>query len=290
MGFSDGIQRSSSFSLTDFKDFDNCLFRFFVSHHLGLGKKYEIAVGSFNLALGTLLDESIKLYLKVKIREKENIPFIVKAAMNKILDKLSRQKESSFYSTSKNFLNEDLFEEAVKVFKGYYDQLDGKIKSSLGEVGFCEWIIKDDPSTGSGRVFKLWGGPDTIEMGNDGVPEVCDYKLMDPTEEKKENLDFELSSNLYMLLCVKKLTKLGFEKARFCIRFWKDAKDESLKKDFYLSDVFEFEVIFKKKINEIMKTKEFLFCERNFCHACKSVNRDIYIEELKNLKLTLQKK
>lgn len=288
MGFNDGISRANSFSLTDFKDFDSCSFRFFVSHHLGLGKKYEIAVGSFSLALGTLLDESIKLFLNLKMgqRKKEIIPAVIKHSMKKILDKIKSQKDPSFYSPSKEFLNEKLFEKAVKVFESYFEQLGGKIKLSLSEVGFCEWIIKDE-----GNFYKLWGGPDTIEMGKDGVPEVCDYKLMDPTEEKKQNLDFELSSSLYMLLCARKLINLGFEKARFCIRFWKNGKDDSLKKDFYLSDIFEFEVIFKKKIKEIISTKVLIFCERPFCNACKSKERENFIMELKKIKfLPLQNK
>lgn len=282
MGFKDGISRANSFSLSDFKDFNNCLFRFFVSHHLGLGKKYEISTGNFNMALGTLLDESIKLYLTSSDKEKtkDNIPRIVRKAMNKILDKIAGQIEPSFYSSSKDFLNEDLYEEAVRIFSEYYDQLDGKIKPSLAEVGFCEWIMKDIDNT-----FKIWGGPDTIEMGEDGIPEVCDYKFMDPTDEKKQSLDFEFSANIYMLLVLKKLTSLGFEKARFCIRFWKDGKDETLKKDFYLSDVFEFEPIYKKRIKEILDTKRFIFCEGKFCNACKSPDRDIFVEELKSLNL-----
>lgn len=273
MGFSDGIPRANSFSLTDFKDFDSCSFRFFVSHHLGLGKKYEIAVGSFSLALGTLLDESIKLFLATKAQG--NISHIVRGALNKIQSIVSKQTGPSFYSSSKDFLDRELLEEAIEIFEKYYKDLNGKMKPSLGEVEFCERIIKDESN-----FYKIWGSPDTIEMGEDGVPEVCDYKFMDPTEEKKQNLDFELSSSLYMLLCARKLINLGFEKARFCIRFWKKGKDDSLKKDFYLSDVFEFEVIFKKKIKEIINTKEFIFCEKPFCNACKSKEREIFVIEL----------
>ena len=54
----------NGYSLTDFHDFEECKFRFFVRHHLG--KKYEIAKGSRQMALGVLLDRSIKEIHKYK--------------------------------------------------------------------------------------------------------------------------------------------------------------------------------------------------------------------------------
>ena len=84
---------------------------------------------------------------------------------------------------------------------------------------------------------------------------------------------------------LRRLSNLGFEKARFCIRFWKDGKDRTLEKDFYLSDVFEAEPIFKNKIKEILNAKEFVFCERKYCSACRHPDREVFIENLKTKNL-----
>jgi len=287
MPFNDGIPRTHSFSLTDFHEFDYCPFRFFVFHHLG--KKYEMAEGSRNLALGSLLDASIKLFHKTKSygQPKEYIKNLIQASCNKMMEKVAKQSSPSFYSAIKDFLNDDLCEEAAAIFINYYKALDLKIKPAIMEVGFCEWVIEtDDPSTGrSGQVYKLWGGPDTLEMGEDGIPEVVDYKFRENIEVGKDNMDMDLMPKIYMLLVCNKLLEKGYKKARFVVRFWQDPKDDSFFEEFDLERVRDFEDIFKERIEEIFNTSVFKFCEKGFCKACKSDQRTLFLKELEDKKL-----
>ncbi len=309
MPFNDGIDRKYSFSLTDFHDFDYCPFRFFLFHHLGLGKKYELAEGSYNMALGCLLDETIKLFHKQSFSTSKQsfftsktksygqpplyIESLIKASCKKILDKIAYQNSPSFYSCLKPFLDDGLCKQATDVFINYYLRLDKKIKKSITEVGFCEWIVKDDPSTdstsslqaGSGQAFKLWGGPDTIEMGDGGIPEICDYKYRENKENGKESFDMDLMPKLYTLLCCKKLLDLGFKKVRFIIRLWLEPKNNSYYEEFDLEKVAQIEEIFKQKILRILNTREIIFCEKPFCKACNSDKRSIYLTLCKNKNL-----
>lgn len=296
MPFNDGIPRTHSFSLTDFHDFDFCPFRFFVFHHLG--KKYELAEGSVNLALGSLLDETIKQFHITKSYGQPPlyIKNLVKAARNKMLEKEARQTPPSFYSAIKPFLNDELCERASEVFINYYLTLDKKIKPSIDEVGFCEWIIKGD-----GGVFKLWGGPDALEMGDDGIPEIVDYKLRETlsfnseeaqnyklhANKNKNSLDMDLMPKIYTLLVVKKLKEMGFNKARFIVRLWLDPKNKDYYEEFDLDSVVNFEEIFKGRINKILTTQELKFCEREFCKACSSDQRMLFLKELKAKKLII---
>src|SRR5258708_30098898 len=62
MPYGDGIPKINCYSLTDLHDFEQCPFRFYVRHHLD--RKYEIDESSAVIALGNLLDQSIKRFHK----------------------------------------------------------------------------------------------------------------------------------------------------------------------------------------------------------------------------------
>src|SRR5216684_1684017 len=62
MSYGDGIPKIKCYSLTDFHDFESCPFRFFVMHHLD--RKYDIDESSAVIALGNILDQSIKRFHK----------------------------------------------------------------------------------------------------------------------------------------------------------------------------------------------------------------------------------
>lgn len=280
MPFNDGISRINSFSLTDFHEFDYCPFRFFVFHHLG--KKYEMAEGSRPLALGSLLDETIKLFHKTKSygQPPEYVRNLVRAACNKMLEKEAKQSSPSFYSAIKDFLDDELCKEAEEIFVNYYLALNKKIKPAIDEVGFCEWIINSENG-----VWKLWGGPDTLEMGEDGVPEIVDYKYRENIENGKNNMDMDLMPKIYTMLVSKKLLEKGFRKARFIVRFWQDPKEEGFFEEFDLEEIAKYEEVFKQRIEKIFNTSEIKFCEKVFCKACKSEQRLLFIKELENKKL-----
>lgn len=277
MPFNDGILRQYCFSLGDFHTFEFCSFRFLVYHHLE--KKYELEEGSYNMALGSLLDETIKLLHKSKAygQPPQYFKNLVKAVSNKMLEKIAKQSGPSFYSGVKKFLNDDLCEKATEVFINYYEAVGRRIKLSVGEVGFCEWIIQ----TELGTKYKLWGGPDTLEMGDDGVPEVCDYKYREDNNNK-DNIDMDLMPKIYILLCLEKLQKLGYKKARFMVRFWLDPKNNNYYEEFNLEKVKQYEEHFKDRIERILSSNEIKFCEKPFCGACKSERRDDFLLELKS--------
>lgn len=280
MPFNDGIPRTHSFSLTDFHEFDHCPFRFFVFHHLG--KKYEMAEGSRNLALGSLLDEAIKLFHKTKSygQPPGYIKNLIFAARNKMFEKEAKQSSPSFYSAIKEFLNDELCKEATDIFINYYLALNQKIKPAIDEVGFCEWVIESEDGS-----FKLWGGPDTLEMGEDGIPEIVDYKFRENIEVGKDNMDMDLMPKIYTMLVSKKLLDKGFKKVRFVVRFWQDPLENNFFEEFDLEDVAKYEEIFRQRIEEIFNTTKIKFCEKDFCKACKSDQRILFIKELEQKKL-----
>ncbi len=279
MPYGDGIDRKYSFSLTDFHDFDHCSFRFFVFHHFGLGKKYELAEGNYNMALGSLLDETLKLFHKTKSYGKppEYILGLIKASCNKMINKVSSQSSPSFYSAIEPFLDEKLCQKALEIFTNYYQELNQKINESFADPGFCEWIIEDEENS---KKYKLWGGPDALEMGKDDIPEVVDYKYRADSESGKENIDMELMPKMYILLCLNKLKSLNFKKARFRIRFWLDSKEDNFFEDFDLDQVQSLQEQFKQKILKILQTQEVSFCEKPFCKVCHSPRRSEFLREL----------
>lgn len=264
--------------MTDFHDFDYCQFRFFVKHHLD--RKYEIEAGNESLALGILLDQAIKIFHESKAYGKpvDYLPNLIKAAENFVRAKVAKQSTPSFYSAIVPFLTPELISKATTIFQNYYRVLEGQIKQSIAPVNFCEWIIGDLDLPGS--AFKLWGGPDTLELGEDGIPEIVDYKSRENIERGKDGMDMDLMPKLYTLLCAKQLLGKGYTKARFIVRFWQDPKEASFYEEFDLENIASIEGLFKQKIDRITSTTEVSLCEKNFCSACKSDKRDEYIAEL----------
>lgn len=274
MPFNDGIDRIHSFSLGDFKDFEVCPFRFFVKHHLQ--QKYQLEEGSSSMAIGCLLDQSIKIFHLSKAygQPKEYLKNIVKRARSVIKEMVQAQKEPSFYSAVLPFLDDQTTLKVIDILEDYYLKLQGRIKLTLGKVGFCEWVIKTN--TGC---FKLWGGPDTFEMG-DNMPEVCDYKYFEDNEKGKASLDMDLMPKIYTLLSSNYLKSKGYNRSRFIIRFWQDPLDNSFYQEFDLDKLAVFEEEFKEKIITILNTKQITFCEKPFCRVCKSIKRQEYINDL----------
>lgn len=274
MPYNDGVPRYRSFSLTDFTTFDFCPFRFFVFHHLE--KKYELSTSSPSLALGTLLDESIKLFHLAKAYgcSENYLENIVKAALGKIKEDVNRKGKNSFYGKHIEFLDENTLKKGSQIFKSYYLAKNKKINRSLGKVEFGKWIISDLDGD-----LQLWGSPDCLEIGDDGIPEIVDYKL--GGEEGKNNLDMDLMPKIYILLCSKQLKSLGYDKARFVVRFWLDPKNNSCFEEFDLRKIKDLlEPIFLVKIKKILNTLEVSFCEKEFCPACKSKDRGEFLKEL----------
>jgi hypothetical protein len=277
MSFQDNVPRTNCFSLTDLHEFEFCPFRFFVYHQIGLGKKYELSEGNFNMALGSLLDETIKLFHRSKAYAlpPDYLKNLVKAAEGKIKEKMVKNTGPSFFSLLEPFLTEELTLKANQILLNYHQALEGKIKQSLGEVEFSKWVINCN-----GEKCALWGWPDTYELGEDGIPEVCDYKYREDIERGKDNMDMNLMPKAYILLASEYLLSKGYKKARFVVRFWTDPKETSFYEEFDLLEVAQFEEIFKQKILKIKQAKEFSFCEKPFCNVCNYTKKSDLIEQL----------
>ena len=272
----DDIPRTHSFSLGDFHDFDFCVFRFFVNHHLG--KKYELAEGSANQTVGSLLDLAIKKFHHSNSygQPVEYLPNLIKAAEAQMREKVQKSPSPySFFSAQIPFLTPEVMERANEIFKTYYQKIGGKFQKSLSNKTFWDYIIQGE------KPLKLWGGPDTLEQGVDGIPEVIDYKYHEDSEAGKRRMDMDLMPKLYILLVSPDLTRLGFEKAIFKLKFWQDSKDESFYEEFKLSNMPNFEDFFKDKIERILRTDELSFCEQPFCKPCKSDQRESWVKQLR---------
>lgn len=278
MPWGDGIPLTQSFSLTDIHDFNQCVFRFLVRHQLD--RKREIDDSSPKMCIGTILDEAIKLYqISAKnALEVEYIGFLVKAAVRHIRESVEKKGEKSFYFKHSQYLSEPLIGQAIEIFKNYYLRLDGKIKKSISPVGFCEYILEN-----RGKKIKLWGGPDTYEEGEDGIPEVADYKYHEDPKKGVTRIDMDLMPKMYIVLSAKDLTKRGYKKARFVIRQWNNPTDNSLKEEFDLNSLDPIISYLQAKIDPILENKKISFCERSFCLACQSEKRNEYLKELENL-------
>lgn len=281
MSFGDNIDRIHSFSLGDFHDFDACVFRFFVNHHLQ--KKYELAEGNVNQAIGTLLDLAIK---KVHLangyqQEPEELINLIKAAETDIQNEFQMRGRNSFYGALPPLLTPEVIARAQDIFKDYLTSMKGKIKPAVVTYQmkkikpFWQRIIKAD------KPLKLWGGPDALEMGSDGVPEVADYKYFENTERGKAYLDMDLMPKMYILLTANDLIEAGFDKARFIARFWTEAGNDDFYEEFDFEGIINLENFFKDKMERILRTKELSFCEKDYCKACKSEFRDEWSAELK---------
>lgn len=276
----DDIPRTHSFSLGDFHDFDRCVFRFFVNHHLQ--KKYELAEGSPNKAIGTLLDLAIKKLHAAKAygQPADYLPNLIKAAEIEIRSDVAFRGPNSFYGALIPYLNKETVEKAKEVFKNYHQTIGGNIKKSVPTQTlkrsrpFWKKVIKGE------GLMQLWGGPDAIEIGGDGIPEVVDYKYFGDSELGKENLDMDLMPKIYTLLCAADLFEMGFQKARFVVRLWHDPLNDSFYEEFDLSNIPNIEEFFKDKMERILRTKSLSFCEKDYCGACQSPNKADWIRQL----------
>lgn len=290
MPYNDGIPKINSYSLTDFHDFDDCPFRFFVRHHLD--RKYEIDEGNESSALGNLLDQSIKKFHKAQYYgcQPEDLLGVVRASARDIKEAVQIANDKGkkhFYEATVPYLTEELITEATNIFQNYYVLKNKKINKSIEEVGFCEWVLRiemDSELAGSsGQDFKLWGGPDALEMGEDGTPEVVDYKSRKNLEKGKTYMDMDLMPKIYTLLVTKKLMGKGFKKARFKVKYWQDPKDETFFEEFDLAQMDGAEFVFRQKIQRVLQTKNFRPCGRDFCAACKSEKKDEFLSELEKM-------
>lgn len=278
----DGIPTINGYSLTDFHDFDECSFRFYVRHHLG--RKYDIDQGSPQIALGNLLDQTIKLFHKTKAYSESisYMPNLVMAAKKRIIDDEKTKKRPNFYSSTVPFLDDLVTQRAIQIFTNFYKQMDGKINPAIDEVGFCQSIIHCRKGT-----FKLWGGPDTLEMASDGIPEVVDYKSRENIVRGKSTIDMDLMPKIYVLLCSEKLLTKGFKSARFRVRFWQDPSEDNFFERYDLGELKSIEKLFEDKICSILENKEVYFCGKGFCSACNSSKRIEFVEQLEKFGLTI---
>lgn len=274
------IPKINGYSLTDFHDFEECKFRFFVRHHLD--HKYEIAKGSDQLALGVLLDRAIKEVHRNKHKgsykaSPERLVKSVRYAVKLIQEEEKNSPKRPNFSTAVvAYFSEDVIKTAEFLFLNFCTQLQGQFKESLFDVGFCKWYLKVQ-----GEEFVLWGGPDTVEMGKDGVPEVIDYKSRQNISKGKDGMDMDLMPKLYMLLTALELQKRGFKKARFRVVFWQDPLEDTFFRDYDLTKIREHEQIFADKISKILQHKEVDHCGGKYCDACNYEERSDFVEELK---------
>lgn len=272
----DDIPRINCFSLGDFHDFDYCVFRFFVNHHLG--KKYELAEGSVNQTVGSLLDLAVKKFHLSRSYGQpiEYLPNLIKAAEAEMREKVQKSPSPySFFSAQIPFLTPVVIGRANEIFKTYYQKIGGEFHKSLSDKTFWSYVLQGE------KPLKLWGGPDTVEQGVDGIPEVIDYKYHEDSEAGKGRMDMDLMPKLYILLASPELTSLGFGKARFKVKFWQDAKDESFYEEFEISNMPNLEAFFKDKTERILRTNELSFCEKEYCKACKSESKEEWIKQLR---------
>ncbi len=272
----DDIPRINSFSLGDFHDFDFCVFRFFVNHHLG--KKYELAEGSANQTIGSILDLAVKKFHHANSygQPVEYLPNLIKAAEAEMREKVLKSPSPySFFSAQIPFLTPEVIGRANEVFKTYYQKIRGKFHKSLSDKTFWSYVLSAE------KPLKIWGGPDTLELGVDGMPEVIDYKYHENPEASKGRMDMDLMPKLYILLSSPDLKKLGFEKVRFKVKFWQDPEDESFYEEFEIASMPNLEAFFKDKIERILRTNELSFCEKPFCKACNSDQKEEWIKQLK---------
>jgi len=270
------IDKINCFSLTDFHDFDDCLFRFFVRHHLD--KKYLISKGSPQLSLGVLLDKTIKNIHKYKAYDKpiDRLVKAVRFSAREIKESEEKNpKKPNFDTQTVKFLNEEVLTAAEGILANYLSGIRGGIKKSIGEVGFCKKYLKVDD-----KYYCLWGGPDTLEEGKDGIPEVVDYKSRQDIAKGKEYMDMTLMPKMYTLLVADWLKSKGYKKARFMVKFWQDPKEESFAQEFNLEKLDDHEEVFKEKIQKVLKTIEAEFCITEFCDACNYETKDDFAKEL----------
>jgi hypothetical protein len=283
MGY-DYIPTIRGYSLSDFHDFDTCIFKFLVKHHLG--KKYEIGKGSPQMALGVLLDKTIKVihsYGEKSYRATpERLVGAVRFSAKKIIvEEKQSPKHPNFNTATVEFLTEEVLIAAENALLNYLTQIK-TLKKSLGEITFLQKTVEID-----GEKYKLWGGPDTLEIGDDGMPEIIDYKSRQDIAKGKQHMDMDLMPKMYTLLMTEELLNKGYKKARFKVKFWQDPLDESFAQDFDLESLVEVEDLFKEKIRKINQNKLIDFCLMQYCEACNSDKSDDYVAELEKMGYSL---
>lgn len=278
----DSIPRTHAFSLGDLHEYDRCVFSFFVKHHLR--KRYELAEGNVNQTIGTLLDLAMKKLHKSGAYDQpvEYLQNLVKAAEREIRADVEKRGKLSFYGAQIDFLTPEVISQAQEIFKKYTAEMAGNFKKLVSTAitqrtkPFWERIIL------SNETLKLWGGPDAIELGEDGIPEVVDYKYYEDLEKAQKNLDMDLMPKVYILLCAADLQESGFQKARFKVRFWQEPKNEAFYEEFDLANAQNLEDFLKDKIQRILRTSEITFCEKDYCQVCKHPDRSKWLQELKD--------
>lgn len=281
MSYGDKIDRIHSFSLGDFHDFDACVFRFYVNHHLQ--KKYELAEGNVNQAIGSLLDLGIKKVHQANAykQDPEYLVNLIKAAETDIQNEVLMRGKNSFFGAIPPFLTPEIITYTQEIFKSYLISMKGKIKPAVPTFQmkkikpFWQRIIQSD------KPLKLWGGPDAIEMGVDGVPEVADYKYFENSEKGKSYLDMDLMPKMYILLTADDLIDSGFNKARFIARFWTEPGNNDFYEEFDFANIKNLEDYFKDKMERILRNKQLSFCEKEYCRVCKNEFKEEWIAELK---------
>lgn len=280
----DDIDRIYCFSLGDFHNSQKCFFDFLVRHHLQ--KRYELEEGNKNAAIGSLLDLVIKIIHRTKAYS-QPLDYLLteyfKAAENEMKDKVERAGPKSFYGATISFLTEENINLAKQVFQRYYQQRKGKINQALINDKFWQCLLEGEQMfehSSMSTTYKIWGGPDALEMGDDGIPEIVDYKYFEDPKKGKENLDMDLMPKLYTLLCAPELINLGYTKARFRVRSWTDPLDENLYEEFDLEVTANLKDFFKHKIEKILSITEVSFCEREYCKSCQAEQRKVWLQEL----------
>lgn len=278
----DYIPAIQGYSLSDFHDYEACVFKFLVKHDLQ--KKYEIGKGSPQMALGVLLDRAIKEIHRNRNKGSYKAPVerlvkSVKYAADLIRkEEKASSKHPNFSTAVVEFFTEDIILAAENTLKNYLTQINNQFRPAIFDIEFCKKIIEIDKEK-----YVLWGGPDTLEMGQDGLPEIIDYKSRQDIAKGKLNMDMDLMPKLYTLLLAGDLLKKGFKKAKFKVVFWQDPKDESFAREFNLEDLSQVEELFKEKIKGILANKEITFCMLPFCEACNSEKADEYVAQLEGM-------
>lgn len=271
----DDLPRIYCFSLGDFHNFEKCFFDFLVRHHLQ--KRYELEEGNKNQAIGNLLDLVIKIIHRTKAYN-QSLDYILsnifKAAENEIRQKVERAGPKSFYGATLPFLINENISEAKEVFKRYYQARKGKFNKSIINEKFWECMLKGE------KLVKIWGGPDALEMGEDGIVEIVDYKFRGGQIDNN-SYDMDLMPKVYTLLCAEELIKLGYNKVRVRIRLWHKPLEESLYEEFDLQVVANLKDFFRHKIGKILSVAEITFCEKPYCKACNSEQKEVWLKELK---------
>ena len=271
----DNIPLEHCFSVSDFKNSERCFFNFLVTHYLR--QRYEFEEGSFNQTIGTILDLVIKkVHASKAYGEPLNylLEMYFKAAEKDIRQEVEEKGVKSFYGSTIKFLNADSLAKARQVSENYYLKRGGKFNRSVFFKRFWECLLEGE------RLFKLWGGPDALEMGDDGVVEVVDYKYFENAKKGKDNLDMDLMPKIYILLCAAQLVEMGYDKTRFRVRFWTDPLDESIYEEFDMFSLNNLKQYLRFKIEKILSVKEFSFCEQSFCKVCNSGQRRDWIKQL----------